>query len=49
MEGPRISAQIIDVDISHPEFILLGTELIMTSLKRGEGENQETFLAFKPQ
>lgn len=47
-EGPRISAQILDVDLDHPENIMIGTELLMSTVTRGENENQETFLAFKP-
>lgn len=47
-EGPRISAQILDVDMAHPENIMIGTELIMSTVTRGENENQEAFLAFKP-
>jgi len=47
-EGPRISAQILDVDIDHPENIIIGLEMSMTKITRGNGETQQTFLAFKP-
>lgn len=47
--GPRVSAQIIDVDLDHPEKIVIGTPLKMTTITRGEGEDQSTFLAFKPE
>lgn len=48
-EGPRISAQILDVDLENPENIEIGTLLKMTTITRGEGENQASFLAFKPE
>jgi uncharacterized protein len=48
-EGPRVSAQILDVDLENPENIEIGTQLEMTTITRGEGEGQENFLAFKPQ
>lgn len=47
-EGARVSAQILDVDMNAPETIKIGTPLSMTTIARGEGENQEKFLAFKP-
>ena len=47
-EGPRVSAQILDVDLEHPDKIEIGTSLEMTTITRGEGEEQATFLAFKP-
>lgn len=47
-EGARVSAQILDVDMSAPETIKIGTPLTMTTLTRGEDEAQKTFLAFKP-
>ena len=48
VEGPRISAQILDVDLMDPENIKIGTSLSMTTIVRGEDDNQSTFLAFKP-
>jgi uncharacterized protein len=47
-EGPKISAQILDVDVSQPESIQIGTKLIMTTIKRGDEENIKTFLGFRP-
>jgi uncharacterized OB-fold protein len=47
-EGPKISAQILDVDVSQPESIQIGTKLTMTTIKRGDEENQKTYLGFKP-
>ena len=46
-EGARISAQILGVDMSAPETIKIGTPLSKTTITRGEGEAQETFLAFE--
>jgi uncharacterized OB-fold protein len=47
-EGPRISAQIVDVDTAHPEAIAIGTKLQAVFLERGEGDEVETILAFEP-
>jgi hypothetical protein len=47
-EGPRVAAQILDVNLDAPETINIGTPLKMTTITRGEGETQGTFLAFKP-
>jgi len=47
-EGPRVSAQILNVDLENPENIEIGTPLKMTTITRGQGEAQEYFLAFKP-
>ncbi len=46
-EGARVSAQILGVDMSAPETIKIGTPLSKTTITRGEGEAQETFLAFE--
>lgn len=48
VEGPRISAQILDVDMHHPENIKIGTQLRMTTITRGEDEKKVTYLAFRP-
>jgi len=48
VEGPRISAQILDVDVQHPENIEIGLPLKMTTITRIEGEKENTFLAFEP-
>lgn len=47
-EGPSISAQIMDLDLSHPELIQIGLPLEVVYLERGEGEAKKTFLGFKP-
>lgn len=47
-EGPRISAQILEVDMKHPENIRIGTPMMMTTITRGDEGQQKTFLAFKP-
>ena len=46
-EGPSISAQILGVDISHPETIKIGTPLKAKFLQRETGEQKKTFLAFQ--
>ena len=46
-EGPRISAQILGVDVAHPETIQVGTSLTATTIERGDGENRKTYLAFQ--
>lgn len=47
-EGVKIDARIEGVDASKPESIKIGMPLTVKFLHRGEGENLETFLAFKP-
>jgi uncharacterized protein len=47
-EGPKISAQILDVDVAHPEKIKIGMELRVAFIERGEGNAKKTFLGFKP-
>lgn len=47
-EGPRISAQIMDMDLSQPAKIKIGTKLKMTTITRQEGEKGKTYLGFKP-
>lgn len=46
-EGPAISAQILGVDVAHPESIAIGTPLQATFVERGEGEARQTVLAFE--
>lgn len=46
-EGPSISAQILDVDVAHPESITIGAPLTVDFTARGEGENQHARLAFR--
>lgn len=45
-EGPAISAQILGVDESQPEEIVLGTPLQVAFVERGGGDDQQTYLAF---
>lgn len=47
-EGAKISAQILGVDVFHPETIQIGMPLQATFIERGEGDAQKTFLAFEP-
>jgi hypothetical protein len=47
-EGVSIDARIEGVDASKPETIKIGTPLTVEFLHHGEGEDLETFLAFKP-
>lgn len=47
-EGPKISAQILDLDVNQPENIKIGTRMSMTTITRGESEKALSFLAFKP-
>lgn len=46
-EGPRISAQILGVDVAHPENIVIGTPVKVAFIERGEGEARKTFLGFE--
>ncbi|HZW02418.1 MAG TPA: Zn-ribbon domain-containing OB-fold protein [Anaerolineaceae bacterium] len=47
-EGPKISAQILDVDVTHPETIRIGTPLEAAYIQRGQGDASQTYLAFRP-
>lgn len=47
-EGVRVDARIEEVDTNRPEDIKVGMPLKVTFLHRGEGEDQKTYLAFKP-
>lgn len=47
-EGPRISAQIVGLDLSNPSAIKIGLPLKQTYVLRGEGESAKKFLAFEP-
>ena len=47
-EGPKISAQILDLDLNKPETIQIGMPLEVVYIERGEGEAKKTFLGFKP-
>jgi uncharacterized OB-fold protein len=46
-EGPAISAQILGVDPAQPEEIEVGTPLRIAFVRRGEGEQARTYLAFE--
>ncbi len=46
-EGPSISAQILDVDVAHPENIAIGAPLKVDFVAHGEGENVHATLAFR--
>ncbi len=46
-EGPSICAQLVGVDVAHPEAIKIGTPVTATFLTRGEGEAAKTFLGFQ--
>lgn len=47
-EGPRINAQILDLDLSRPEMIQIGMPLTMTTVTRGLEGSQHNYLAFHP-
>jgi len=47
-EGPRISAQILDVDLLNPNNIKIGTKLIMSIITRQEDDAEKSYLAFHP-
>jgi len=54
-EGPRISAQVLGVDVAHPENIKIGTPLIADFVERGSwhfveeiAKMKKMYLAFKP-
>ncbi|MGE5138350.1 MAG: Zn-ribbon domain-containing OB-fold protein [Rudaea sp.] len=47
-EGPAISAQILGVDVKHPDQIKIGMPLHAAYVERGEGQARRTFLAFEP-
>ena len=53
-EGPRISAQILGVDVAHPENIKIGTPVSVDFVERGSwhfleelSKNRKTYLAFR--
>lgn len=46
-EGPKISAQILGVDVTHPEQIKIGASLRVRFIERGEGDAKKTHLAFE--
>lgn len=46
-EGPRVSAQILGLDIAHPESIRIGTPLTVTFIEHGEGDTKKVVLGFQ--
>lgn len=46
-EGPKICAQLVGEDLTHPEAIKIGTPVTATFIVRGEGEAAKTFLGFQ--
>lgn len=46
-EGPRVSAQILGLDLARPDQIKIGTSLNMTTVSRGTEGSQKKFLAFE--
>jgi uncharacterized OB-fold protein len=46
-EGPAISAQILGVDPTRPQEIEIGGPLRVAFVRRGEGEETRTYLAFE--
>jgi len=46
-EGPRVSAQILDVDLDHPEQIGIGKSLRMAIIARGPEGKSQKYLAFR--
>lgn len=47
-EGPAISAQLVGLDLAHPELIQIGMPMEVVFLERGEGDAKKTFLGFQP-
>jgi uncharacterized OB-fold protein len=47
-ENVKVDARIEEVDTKNPESIKVGMPLTVKFLHRGEGEDQKTYLAFKP-
>ena len=47
-EGVMISAQILGVDVDHPETIQVGMPLEIDFVERGPEEQKQSYLAFRP-
>jgi uncharacterized protein len=47
VEGPRISAQILGVDVTRPEEIRIGSPVSMTFIEREQGDTRKVFLGFE--
>jgi hypothetical protein len=48
-EGPRVSAQILGLNVGQPESIKIGLPLRVAFVERGEGDKRRTELAFEPE
>jgi uncharacterized OB-fold protein len=46
-EGPVITAQILGVDVRHPETIRIGSRVTVEFVDRGDGDQRRTRLAFR--
>jgi uncharacterized OB-fold protein len=46
-EGPRISAQILNVDVNNPQTIKIGSLVRMTTIEREPNGENKIFLAFE--
>ena len=46
-EGPRMSGQILGVDVARPESIRIGSAVEARFLEEGEGDSREVRLAFE--
>jgi uncharacterized OB-fold protein len=46
-EGPKISARLVGFDATQPDQAMIGTPLSVTYLEHGEGDEVETYLAFR--
>jgi uncharacterized OB-fold protein len=47
-EGPRVSAQILGLDVAHPESVPIGLPLRVAFVERGAGDKSRAELAFEP-
>lgn len=47
-EGPSVSAQIVGVDVKHPESITIGAPMVVQFIERAAGEMKKTVVAFAP-
>jgi uncharacterized OB-fold protein len=46
-EGPKISGQILGLDARKPGHVKIGTPVRAEFVERGDGEDKQTFLAFR--
>jgi len=47
-EGPRVVARVEGIDALQPQAITIGTQLQVSFLHLGEGDDRKTILAFRP-